>query len=127
MEFIIITLSNLLWITYSILEGIRDSVFDVNEEYSRRKINFNNNKIIKIQRLVVLFSMSMLMFDIIGYYFIPFLIGQILMFTYFRDLSYSCTYNRFKNKKVEIKVSEKEKNSIVFGMVFQIIAYLLFF
>lgn len=127
MEFLVITLANILWIIYSIFEGMRESIFKVNEDYSRRKINFNVSKIIKIQRLVVLSSISIFMIYIIGWYSIPFIIGQLLMFNYFKKLSYSCTYNKLKNKKVEIKVTENDKNSIFFGVLFQIITYLILF
>lgn len=127
MEFIIITIANLLWISYSIFEGMRESVFKVNEESSRRKINFNIDKLFKIQRLIVLSSISLFMIYIIGYYSIPFIIGQILMFSYFKNLSYSCTFTKLKSKKVEANVKENEKKMILFGVIFQIVTYLILF
>ena len=127
MEFAIITIANLLWVIYSVFEGMRESVFRINEESSRRKINFDMDRIFKIQRLIVLSSISLFMAYIIGLYSIPFIIGQFLMFSYFKNLSYSCTFNKLKSKKVEAEIKEKEKTMILFGVIFQIVTYLILY
>lgn len=127
MEFIIITISNLLWVAYSIFEGMRESIHKANEESSRREINLDIDKISNIQRLIVISSISVFMIHMIGYHSIPFIIGQLLMFNYFKSLSASCTYRKIKSKKVVANINKNKKNMIFFGIIFQIITYLIIY
>lgn len=125
MEFVLITLSNLFWILYSLSDGIREGIYDVNKDYSKREINFDHKKLFNIQRGLVLISMSLLMIYMIGILSLPFILGQVLMFKYIHNLSYSCTYNKMKGREPKVEIKQDKKNMIAFGISIQIITYLL--
>lgn len=125
MEFAIITISNIIWILYCLFEGMRESIFKFTQDSSRREVNIKINQITNIQRLLVITPISILMFYTIGIYTIPFLIGQMLIFKYFHQLSYSCTYRRLKRKKSKTKIDIENKKMIILGIVFQVLTYLI--
>lgn len=127
MEFVIITLSNLFWILYSSSDGIREAIFNVNRDYSKREINFDYKKLFNLQRAIVLLSSSILMMYMIGLLSVPFIVGQILMFKYIHNLSYTCTYNKMKGKEPKAEIKQDKKTMIAFGITIQIITYLLIF
>jgi hypothetical protein len=127
MEFLLITLSNLFWILYSLSDGVREAIYDINKNYSKREINFDSKKLFNIQRGLVLISISLLTIYIIGILSIPFILGQIFIFKYIHNLSYTCTYNKIKGIERKAEIKQDKKNMIAFGITIQIITYLLLF
>lgn len=127
MDFLIITIVNLLWLAYTLSEGVRVAFFNYCEVLSRRKSNVNVNKIYTTQRLLVSITTSGIMFWVIGFYFIPFIIGQILMFGFFYKKSYDRTINYLKirdEKKEEKKLDLKKEEFVLLGVALQVFIYL---
>lgn len=85
-------LINVIWITYSMTEGIREGYFAHFEELRRRKCNTDINKLFKFQRLLVLLSLTGVSFWIFGLLQSLFVfIGLFLTFSYLHNGVYNCT------------------------------------
>jgi hypothetical protein len=132
MDFLMITLANLVWILYSMSEGIREAFYNYYQLLSRKKNENDISNIFDIQRLLVLLTTSGIMYFSIGIYFIPFLFGQLFMFRYFFKKSYDKTVDHlrikeFKNKSVLPEIMDKKKNELVmFGVTLQVFIYIFF-
>ena len=130
MDFLIITLANLIWLTYTLSEGIRSAFCKYNQLLNRDKVNININKVYKIQRLLVVLTTGGIMFWSIGLYFIPFMIGQILMFRFFYRKSYDRTINYLKINDIKIKekkkIDSKKEELVLFGITLQVLLYIFF-
>jgi hypothetical protein len=122
MEFIAITLANLIWIMYSLTEGIREGFFVHYKNKSRRESRFTANKIFNLQRLLVLLATGSILCYITGYYGILFMIGQLFMFRYFHKIAYDKT-----TKKIDHKILDEEDKSIILDLSTKVKAPLLFF
>lgn len=131
MSFLVITLANLIWILYSMLEGVRDASFiyykDKNKTRFEIDINYCN-----LQRLLVLLTTGGIMFWTIGFYFIPFMLAQLFMFKYFYKKTYDKSIDHLQLKK-SIKQEEfkkiidtKKEELILFGISIQAFFYLFF-
>jgi hypothetical protein len=85
-------LINVIWITYSMSEGIREGYFTHFEELRRRKCKTDINKLFKFQRLLVLLSLTGVAFWIFGPLQSLFVfIGLFLTFSYLHNGVYNCT------------------------------------
>ena len=130
MDFLIITMANLIWLAYSLSEGVRVAFYNYYKVLSRRSNNIEIKKIYKIQRVLVALTTSGIMFWTIGLYFIPFMIGQLLMFRFFYRKSYDRTINYLKindNKvKEEKKIDTKKEELVLFGVTLQVLIYIFF-
>ena len=132
MDFVVITVSNLIWMFYCLTEGVREGFFNHYRNTYRNKLGYNFKKMFLIQRLLVLFATGGIMLHTIGLIAIPFIIGQIFMFHFLHKLSYSCTVNKIEKTKSEQEIQIKEKNTdirepmIILGITLQIFIYLFF-
>jgi len=138
MDFLIITMANLIWILYSMSEGIREGFFNYFKLLSKRKYKSEEieiNKLFNIQRFLVLLTTGGIMYWTIGLYFIPFMVCQLLMFRFFFRRTYDKTINHLKLKEILVKnedenlpkIMDKNKNDLVlFGISAQIFIYLFF-
>lgn len=123
-EFIVITITNALWLFYSLFEGIREALFRNYEKISKRNVGIDTNLIFNTQRFLVLLSIGSISAYMIGFFSIPIIIGQILMFKYFHKISYKCTINKLKSEK--LKEDKEKKEKLVFlGVLIQVFAYFL--
>lgn len=132
MDFIAITIANLIWILYSMSEGLREGVFKHFKEKSKRNCTFNTKRIFNIQRFLVLLATGGLLTYTIGWVSIPFIIAQVFMFRYFHKIIFDQTIKKLYNKIIiehdESPISEvmsKEKTPLVlFGISLQIFIYI---
>lgn len=83
---------NLVWLVYSLTEGIREGHFKHFENLKRRKCDTNINKLFKLQRFIVLSLLSMLAHYLMGLNAL-FLVAAGLFFTfsYLHNGGYHCT------------------------------------
>jgi hypothetical protein len=92
-------ISNILWIIYSITEGIREAYlfyFEVNSTITKP---FQLHPLFTVQRGIVLLTLGGLMyFGGLGLYAIPAVVALMLIFTYFHDGYYYVTRHKLDNK-----------------------------
>jgi hypothetical protein len=127
MDFLSITLSNLVWIIYSMTEGLRESFFSFYKEQNKKVCLLNTKRIFSAQRYLVLSLITLIMLKTIGLISIPIALGQIFMFRYFHKLSYDITKNKLninqkENKEID-PILKKNKYLLIFGISIQIITY----
>jgi hypothetical protein len=131
MDFLIITLANLIWIIYSMSEGIREGFFNYFQFLSRKRES-GINKIFNLQRFLVLLTTGGIMFWHIGLYFIPLMICQLFMFKFFYNKTYNITIKHLKVKEVLNKdrkkrmINVEHDNLVLFGVTLQIFIYIFY-
>lgn len=135
MEFISITLANLLWIIYSMLEGVREGFFDHYQGLNKRKCSFNVKRIFLFQRIIFLLLNVIVMYYLIGFLTaIIISIGQIFMFKYFHKVFYDNCSRKLNSDKSETKeefnilnkISKYKKHFLIMGVLIQIYTYIFF-
>lgn len=134
MDFLAITIANLIWILYSMSEGLREGFFEHFKNKSKRECAFNTKKIFNIQRGLVLLATGGVLAYTLGWISIPFIIAQFFMFRYFHKVIFNQTIKKLDKKTTLIEDSEenpvlevmdKEKTPMVlFGITIQIFIYL---
>lgn len=135
MAFTVITISNLIWVIYCIVEGVREGFFDHYKNSYKSNTKFSFKKMHLLQRSLVLASTGGIMLYFLGLIAIPFIMGQLLMFYWLHKISYKRTINKIEEKEssylqeedVEKQVEDEvEKPLIVLGVALQILIYLIF-
>jgi hypothetical protein len=133
MDFLMITISNLIWILYCITEGVREGFYKYYQLLSRRNIDIELNNIFNLQRFLVLLTTGGIMFFSIGIYSIPFLLGQLFMFRYFFRKSYDKTVERLKlvdfinsTSKLPEIMDNKKNELVLLGITIQVFIYIFF-
>lgn len=134
-----IILMNILWIGYSLTEGIREGFYWHYENKSKKFCDFDVNPMFHLQRILILFISGGFMVHTLGWYSLLNLASMMLMFMYFHNGSYYCTRNKldsnvyYEGWKDESKTSPKlsvlTKYSyrtvfMCVGVLFQIFIYL---
>jgi hypothetical protein len=126
--FCTITLANIIWILYALSDGVRDSFFSHYKSLCKNRDKYKFNSITTLQRLLVLSTTSFIFWQTLGWWSIPFVIGQILMFDFFYKISVSQTCKRIGESKIEPNLFEKIKifgnTYAITGIVIQIFVYI---
>lgn len=91
-------LMNLLWISYSLTEGIREGFYWHYENKCKRNCDFDINPIFNSQRVGFLFVLTTLMFTVVKWYSILFMVGMVLEFSFFHNGTYYYTRNKLGGK-----------------------------
>ncbi len=89
-----IVLMNLLWIAYSLTEGIREGFYWHYENKSKRVCDFDVNPMFHIQRVLVLILTGGFMVHTLGWYSLLSLASIMMMFGFFHNGSYYYTRNK---------------------------------
>lgn len=89
-----LVLMNLLWIVYSLTEGIREGFYWHYENKSKRVCDFDVNPMFHLQRILVLVLTGGFMVHTLGWYSLLSLGSIILMFSFFHNGSYYYTRNK---------------------------------
>ena len=134
MDFLIITVANMVWILYSMTEGIREGFYNFHKSNNKKICKFETKRVHDIQRLLVLSSTAIILFYTMGLIAFPFVIGQIFMFRYFHRIVSDATFNKLEIKRLEsedvkdieiLKKLDKAKEPLVFlGITIQVFTYL---
>lgn len=130
MDFIAITVANLIWIIYSLTEGVKDGLFSHYKNTSRRKCELDSKTLFTLQRGLVLLSTGGLLVWTLGWISIPFIIGQFFMYKYFHKISYEITIKKVESKQEEKEITitniekVREKSPVFMGIMIQIFSYI---
>jgi hypothetical protein len=128
MDFAAITIANLIWILYSLTEGVKDSLFSHYKTTSKRKCDLDSKTLFNTQRALVLLSTAGLLIWTLGWISIPFIIGQIFMYKYFHKISHDITTKKLDSKVVEEEKSPikkvKENSTVLTGVIIQVFSYI---
>jgi hypothetical protein len=133
MEFLVITIVNIIWILYSMSEGVREAFFDYYQGLNKRKCTFSIKRMFLIQRVLFLTLSIIVMSYTLGLLSIPIALGQICMFKYFHKISYDLSTNKLNSENNEnndelniFKIMNKHRNPLLFfGVLIQIFIYFL--
>ena len=88
MVLITLLITNLIWIAYSLTEGVREGFYWHYENNSKRVCNFNINPIFNLQRSLVLLITGGFLAHTLGLFSLLSLIGMILIFPFFHNGTY---------------------------------------
>jgi hypothetical protein len=132
MEFLVITVVNIIWILYSLSEGIRESFSNYYQSFNKRKCSFNIKRMFLTQRILFLTLSTIVMSYTLGLLSIPISLAQICMFKYFHKISYDLSSKKLNseiNEEVEefiiLKKMNRHKNFLLFfGISLQIFIYI---
>ena len=94
MVLLILLLTNILWVIYSLTEGVREGFYWHYENKNKRVCEFNVNRIFNLQRLVVILLVGVFLNQVIGTYSLSFILGMILTFPFFHNGTYYHTRNK---------------------------------
>jgi hypothetical protein len=98
MVLITLLITNLIWIAYSLSEGVREGFYWHYENNSKRVCNFNINPIFNLQRALVLSIIGGFLFYTIGSFSLLSLVGMFLIFPFFHNGSYYQTRNKLDER-----------------------------
>lgn len=134
MDFLVITVSNLIWMFYCLTEGVREGFFNHYKNAYRRNEHYDFKKVFFIQRLLVLLATGGIMMYTIGLIALPIVIGQAFMFHWLHKISYNCVSKRLdyiqetnSETKSILESTKKIKSPLILlGITIQIFVYLFF-
>ena len=92
---------NIVWIGYSLTEGIREGFYWHYENISKKVCDFDVNPLFNLQRALVLLISGGFMVHSLGWYSLLSLLSMILMFSFFHNGTYYHTRNKLGCKIYE--------------------------
>ena len=101
MVLITLIIMNLIWIGYSLTEGIREGFYWHYENISKKVCDFDVNPVFNLQRALVLLISGGFMVHILGWYSLLSLLSMVLMFSFFHNGTYYYTRNKLSGKTYE--------------------------
>jgi hypothetical protein len=101
MVLITLIIMNLIWVGYSLTEGIREGFYWHYENISKKVCDFDVNPVFNLQRALVLLISGGFMVQILGWYSLLSLLSMVLMFSFFHNGTYYYTRNKLSGKIYE--------------------------
>jgi len=130
MDFLVITVTNIIWILYSMSEGIRESFFDYYQRFNKRICNFDVKRIFFIQRITVLILITIISFYKLGFISLLISLTHICMFKYFHKILYDISSKKLngdidnsKEHSFFKKMNVNKKSLLLIGILIQIFIY----
>ena len=133
-------LTNLIWILYSLLEGVREGFYWHYENMSKKECDFNINPVFNIQRTMVIIMMAGVLVHITGWFSLLSILCMILMFSFFHNGVYYYTRNKLSDVRYQKGWRDESKtfpsyftlllkynrrmSAFIFGLVAQIFVYI---
>ena len=96
MTLITLLITNLIWILYSLTEGVREGFYWNYESQSKRVCEFDINPIFNSQRIIVLILIGGILVHSLGLYSLLSVVCMILMFSFFHNGTYYYTRNKLQ-------------------------------
>jgi len=110
-------ITNIIWIGYSLTEGIREGFYWNYENKSKRVCDFNLNRIFNLQRLLVLLLTSGFLFYTLGTYSLLSLFCMVIMFPFFHNGTYYYTRNKLDSNLYPKRWSDESKTFPPFSLL----------
>lgn len=128
-EFIYITVTNLMWILYSMSEAIREAIFYHYKNKSKRRPMVNYKTVVNLQRIMVLVLSGSVLIYLMGWISIPLILAQLFMFKYFHRIIFKRTMGKLNDNTEQYLIGKEEKSSkrgllMIFGVLLQVFIYL---
>lgn len=98
MIFSTLLIMNILWIFYSLTEGVREGFYWHYENKSKRVCDFDVNPMFHLQRALVLTISSGFLVPTLGWYSLFCLLSMVMIFAFFHNGSYYYTRNKLDEK-----------------------------
>ena len=106
----IVLITNILWILYSMLEGFREGFYWYFKGISKSKNDFEIHPVFASQRGIILILIGVMLSFTIGWFSILNTVGMALVFSFFHNGSYYVTRNRIDSKVYPLKWMVDEGN-----------------
>lgn len=124
-EFIYITVTNLMWILYSMSEAIREAIFYHYKNKSKRRPMVNYKTVVNLQRILVLVLSGSILIHLMGWISIPLILAQLFMFKYFHRIIFKRTMGKLNDNTIgKEEKSSKRGLLMIFGVLLQVFIYL---
>ncbi len=115
-------------------EGIREAFFNYNKMFNKRNCAFSVQRMFFIQRIIVLFLITSLLYYKIGLLSVFMLISHLFMFSYFHKIIYDTCCLKL-NKEIEEgeiatgfklfkKINNNKKLFLMIGISIQLFIYI---
>ena len=96
MTLITLLITNLIWIFYSLTEGVREGFYWNYENKSKRVCEFDINKVYTLQRSFVLTLVGGFLVHALGWFSLISLACMVVMFSFFHNGTYYYTRNKLQ-------------------------------
>lgn len=107
----LLTILNVIWVLYSLLEGFREGFFWEYRNNSTKQYKFEIHPIFSLQRGIVLIIIGLLLFNSISWISIINIIGMMLIFSFFHNGTYYYTRNKLDNNIYKLKWRDQSTTS----------------
>jgi len=98
MVLVTLLITNLIWIIYSLTEGMREGFYWHYECQSKKVCDFNVNPMFNIQRGLVLTLIGGFLIHTLGIYSLLIILCMVPMFSYFHNGTYYYTRNKLNER-----------------------------
>lgn len=124
-EFIYITVTNLMWILYSMSEAIREAMFYHYKNKSKRRPMVNYKNVVNLQRILVLVLSGSILIYLMGWISIPLILAQLFMFKYFHRIIFKRTMGKLNDNTIDKEEKSSKRGLLmIFGVLLQVFIYL---
>lgn len=124
-EFIYITVTNLMWILYSMSEAIREAIFYHYKNKSKRRPMVNYKTVVNLQRIMVLVLSGSILIYLMGWISIPLILAQLFMFKYFHRIIFKRTMGKLNDNTIDKEEKSSKRGLLmIFGVLLQVFIYL---
>lgn len=114
MIIITLLLANLIWITYSMMDGFREGFYWHYRNNSRRTCEFEINRVFSLQRSLVILLIAGFLVHTLGWISLISTISMVMLFSYFHNGTYYLTRNKLDDKMYPMKWKDESKTLPVF-------------
>ena len=108
---ITLILANIIWMMYSMLEGLREGFYWHFKSTSKRDCKFEIHPIFALQRGLDLLIIGGLLYYTIGIYSLTSIIDMALIFSFFHNGTYYYTRNKLDNNLYQLKWKDQSTTS----------------
>lgn len=111
---ITLILINIIWILYSMTDGMIEGFYFHFRNNSRRICDFEINKVFSLQRILVIILISGFLVHTLGWYSILIIICQVLTFSFFHNGTYYLTRHKLDDRMYPLKWRDESRTFPVF-------------